>query len=216
MLLVAVIFVIILILQFALAVFAQITQHNLHKKYNKPLGEMVEAAKVLELYNRIYRKTNIRVNAEIRLPAIALEEFVLVNRSKMYNFDLYTNFFTIFQLELARKEYGFVRRLEIFQNIIFFLQLVFFIVGISGLTNIGMNLLLIGIGIQILSILISLIGYYALERILGDTLEISQDLLNLDEVETGYAINLKNDLKNEPLTYPFNLFVNIARFFLPF
>ncbi len=198
-----------------LALYSQIVRHKLDRKYDHPLSDLIDASKALENYVKIYRKVNIKVHVKIPFPAFAREEYVLINRDKIYNIDLYTNFFTLYQLELSRKEHRFARKLYLIQNLIFLSQLIFFALGLILQYDFSSILLIIAIGIQLFSILFSFIGFIMYEFILGDTLEVASDLLNLDEVEIARAESLKNDLKFHVFEYPFEFIRRVFVFFLP-
>ena len=214
MILQVLVFIIVLIIQFVLALFSKIARYKLEKKYNHPLSNMVEASAALENYVKIYRRVNIKVHAKIPFPAFAKEEFIIINRDRIYKNDLFTNFYTLYQLELSRKENNLARKLYTFQNFIFFLQLLFFILG-SLQFDVSYIFLVISIGIQLFAIFFSIIGFIIYEFILGDALEVSKDLLGLDEVEIARTESLKNDLKLHVFEYPFEFLRRLFSFISP-
>lgn len=198
-----------------LAFYSKIANRKLEKKYDHPLSDMVDASTALENYVKIYRSVGIRVHEEIPFPALASEEFVIINRDRIYSTDLYTNFFTIFQLELSKKVNNFSRKLHLYQNLLFFLQLLFFVLGLTLQVEWNYILILLAIGTQVITTGFSLIGVSLFDFILKDSLEISKDLLNLDEVEVARAEGLKNDIKVHVFEYPIEFFKNVIGFFIP-
>lgn len=213
------VFIIILIIQISLASYALLASHKIDQKYRYPLGSQVESAVALENYVKIYREVNVRVNADIEIPAYAFEEHIYINRDKMYDFDLFTNFFTIFQLELSRKEHNFARKLNIFQNILFILSFIIFFIGAATLSQdatISSYSFRFAIGLQTFLIFISFLGFSTYNTILKKSLAVASDLLDLDEVEYARADRLKDDLKLHVFEYPLVVFGRLVRFFLPF
>ncbi len=198
-----------------LALYARIIRHKIDQRYSYPLGEMIDASKALENYVKIYRKVNLKVHANVPFPAYAQEEFVLINRNKIYNIDLFTNFFTLYQLELSKKEHNLARKLYIFQNFVFLMQIFLFILGLVLQYEWSYILIVAAIAVQVFSIMFSIIGFIIYDFVLTDTLEISKDLLNLDEVEIARAESLKNDLKFHVYEYPFDFFKRVFGFLIP-
>jgi hypothetical protein len=211
----AIIFLTILAIQFLLAVYAKVVRHRIDEKYNYPLSEEIEAATVLEQYSAIYRTVNIRVHAKIPIPAFAHNEFLLVNRDRIYDTDLFTNFFTVYQLELTRREHNMARRLHIGQNILFFLQLAFFIVGLAIQYDWAYILIFISVGIQVFLITFGFIGFFMYQLILNDAYQVALNLLQLDDVEQARAEQLKNDLAFQVLEYPLDFIVRVFLFLIP-
>jgi hypothetical protein len=213
MFLIGLIFVLITLLQFSLATYAWLVRKQLPERFSHILGELTEPANVLENYMKIYRKLSLRVNAQINEPVLAEREFLLVNRESMYNPDLFTNFYTIFQLELTKSANTFARsRIFIFQNLLFFTQIVVFIFSIIYQSEV---LMAVAIGAALFSFLLAILGFIIYGQILDSTFEISLDLLNLDDVEQARAEALKNDLRYRVFEYPFDIIWKIVQFFKP-
>ncbi len=208
-------FIILLLTQIAISIYAWLVRRALNKDYSDILSGQIDPAGILEVYSRVYRKVNLRVNAEISTPALAFEEFVMLNREKMYLADLYTNYFVIYQLELSRKEHNFKRRTYIFQNLLFFFQLAAFVLGLGLANSIGDLLIYVALTVQVVVMVYSFIAFMLYEFVLQDVQEIAIDLLNLDEFEQARAEGLKNDLKFSVFEYPHDILSKIVRFFLP-
>ena len=185
-------------------------------KYNIPLGSQSEAAVTLENYVKIFRQLGVRVHADINVPAYAFEEHVYVNRDQMYNFDLFTNFFVLFQLELSKKEHNFARKMNIFQNFLFFSSILVVVMGvILGESNQGLYLTYMGIGMQFFLFIFTVMGYTVYNKILNNSLDIASDLLDLDDVEYAQADQLKEDLMIHVFEYPLLILARVIKFVLP-
>ncbi|MCA9381606.1 hypothetical protein KC678_05040 [Candidatus Dojkabacteria bacterium] len=176
---------------------------------------MTSSSEVLENYVKIYRQVNIKVHSAMPIPAFAQEEFVIINRDKIYDSTLYTNFFTLFQLELSKKENGFARRIFLFQNFLFFLQLALFVISLIIQFSWTYWLLIVAIAIQIINIVISIFGFISYQEILEETGQVATDLLDLDEVEQARAEGLQNDLNYTVYEYPFEFFKRLFSFVIP-
>lgn len=210
------IFLIVLImLQVIPSLYSLLFKTGLDKKYNFPIGEMAEAAEVLENYVKIYNPVNLRVNADIPTPAIAEKEFVLINKNKMYQFDLFTNFYMLFQLELSKAKYSFQRQYHVVQNLLFLFQLVsvglFFIIE----NEVAIYFLWAAIIFQAFILLSIVFIFQGYKKIFRKTLDVSLDLLNLDDVEYARAKALAKDLQYQAYNYPIVLFRNVFLFFIP-
>lgn len=210
------IFLIFLAIQFVFAFYGLLVRHKIEHRYNYPLGEQIEAAAVLEAYSRLHRKVDLRVDAGINLPAYAEHEFLLVNKDKMYQFDLFTTFYTIYQLELSRKKNSFQRNLYKFQNILFGLHILVFLIGIIlQQYSWAEYIMYAAIAIQLFSILFSIIGFLLYEYILKDAFAIAFDMLNFDEVEYIRAEKLRDELKYHVFEYPIDVASRFIGFFIP-
>jgi len=201
--------------QIAVSIYAFIVKNDIEKRFDFPLSSMVEASETLENYVKIYRKLNLKVDAKVKMPAVALSEFVLINKDLIYRTDLFTNFFTLFQLELTRKEYEFSRSIHVFQNILFFLQLIFFGLYFAVTAEFNEFFIYASVVVQILLTIITLFGFFKLEQILNRSLSIAIDLMDLDDVEYARAEALKDDLKYNVFEYPIDFVLRLLRFFVP-
>lgn len=209
------IFTTLLFAQIIIGVFAWRHRMKLPRRYSHYLSEMITPAVALENYSKIYRSIGLKVNAHIHDPAYALTDFVLISKRHMYVPDLFTNYFTIFQLELSKKEHEHLRALNSYQNILFTLQNVLLVVSLV-LTDIPARIaILAAISIQVILIILSFLGYLTFNFILDEVHEIAKDLLNLDEVETARAESLKSELSYRVFEYPFETLWRLYQFFKP-
>lgn len=208
--------VLLLICQIVLGAFSLSYKVKLPKKYSFILGDLSEPVSTLEKYMKIYRKVNLKVNAAIKDPAKARNEFLLLNRNVMYTPNLYINFFIIFQLELSKITNKFVRESKRYQILLFILQIATFIVAIAlGESLYGQLLASLSLSFLILSMVLSMFVMILIQYITEETLEIAKDLLNLDSVEIARAESLANDIKYRVFEYPFDSFRLLIQFLLP-
>ncbi len=208
--------VLLLICQIVLGAFSLSYKVKLPKKYSFILGDLSEPVSTLEKYMKIYRKVNLKVNAAIKDPAKARNEFLLLNRNVMYTPNLYINFFIIFQLELSKITNKFVRESKRYQILLFILQIATFIVAIAlGESIYGQLLASLSLSFLILSMVLSMFVMILIQYITEETLEIAKDLLNLDSVEIARAESLANDIKYRVFEYPFDSFRLLIQFLLP-
>lgn len=208
-------FIILILSQLSLGIASWVNKGKLFKKYSFVLGSMTHPAKTLENYVKIYRKVNLRVNSAINQPAFALNNFLLVKRDLMYSPDLYSNFFTIFQLEMTKNSNRFVRNLYKYQSFLFAAELLLFSLGISLEVEWAVFLVYAAIAVQLTLYLITFWAKYLLAEILNEVLFVSKDLLDLDEVEAARAESLKQDMEYSLFDYPIDFLWRIVMFFKP-
>lgn len=214
MILLVITYILIICIQLLLNIYALLTNRSIPREYSYALLSRTEPAVALEHYVKIFRPVDIKVNASIKLPAVALDNFVLINKKKMYQADLYTNFFLLFQLELSKKAYGFVRNSRTYLGVSFLISVIIFMVGLLIEDNKEL-FLSISIGIQICTILFSYFAKSSMNTLLANTEYIAYDLLNLDDAEQRVAHKLSKELR--VLTYEYPLFIirKVVGFFVP-
>lgn len=210
------IFVLLFICQIVLGTFSLSYKAKLPQKYSFILGDLSEPVSTLEKYMKIYRKVNLKVNAAIKEPAKAQNEFLLLNKNAMYTPNLYVNFFIIFQLELTKVTNRFAREARKYQIIIFTLQIILFFVAIAlGDSIYGQVIASISLALLIIGIVLSMFIMILLQYISEESIEIAKDLLNLDNVEIARTESLANDIKYRVFEYPFDSFRLLIQFLLP-
>jgi hypothetical protein len=207
--------ILLLIIQILLGVYSLIIRADIIKKFNHPLGSMVTPAEALEKYSKIIQKISVRVNAEIELPAYAGNEIILVNKSKVYQTDLFSNFFTLFQVELSKKKQSIIRDFGLIINFIFIVQLVSIIFSFIFINNQLVFIPIISIGSSIILFFLSIVFFFSLETVLKKALFVSKDLLDLDPVEYARAEALSGLLRFEAFEYPIRLLRNLIGFVIP-
>lgn len=211
-----IIFVILLLLQITLGVFAWRLKKELEAKYAFPLSDQVEPATVIEKYYED-PETKFQILASEAIPDAAFAEhnLLLVNKNKLYKADLYTNFYIIFQAEMTKGKYSLLRVFSRMLSFTFILSILAIIAGIvAGQAN-GQILVYIAIGLQLFSIVICLFSLAQVSRLLEDVMIIASGLLHLDDVEIARAHGLKDDLKYSIFEYPFEIVWRIFQFFKP-
>lgn len=216
MLLLIVIFVLIFLLQIFLDLNSRISKKTIPQKYSKPIMSMTDVAQMLELYSKIYRSINLKVNANIKKIAEAEEEYVMINKKYVYQSTLFINIHSIYILELSRKENNFLRKIKSYQIWLLLFQFIFFAISFIPNFNYQNILLITAITTQALGLLISFLGLTLKDKILNDSIEIGFDILNLTDSETKAALRMKDDIKIDVFEYPIQFFGSIIRFFLPF
>lgn len=211
-LLVAILF---LILQILIGLYSLIIRSDLVKKFNYPLGSMVTPAEALEKYSKIIEHVSLRVNAEIELPAYAIDQIVLVNKSKVYQTDLFSNFFTLFQVQLSKRKNLLTRDFGILLNFLFFIEIFLILLSLFLFESEPLIFPIMSITTSLVLIFLSLVYFFSLETILKKTLDVSKDLLDLDKVEFARAEVLANQLRFEAFEYPVKFFRGLISFILP-
>ncbi|MEO6728911.1 MAG: hypothetical protein ABIM99_03235 [Candidatus Dojkabacteria bacterium] len=209
-----IIFVIILSIQLVLALFAWGSRRQIEQKFSHPTGEGREPAQIIEEYYR-NDSTKFRIQAtdEIYEPAFAEEDFLLINKDKIYKKDLYTNFYVIFQAEMTKKDYRYLRIVGNIQSFIFLIEIIVFLISIATTTNLKEVLIYVSIGLQILSFILTLLGFIQIDTVLEDASILAKMYLRLDDVEEARVMALKGDLRYIVFEYPFEVIWRLVQFF---
>lgn len=209
-----IIFVIVLSIQLLLALFAWGSRREVESKFSFPTGSGIEPAQIIEEYYRS-EETKFRIQAtdEIYEPAFAEDDLLLINKEKIYKKDLYTNFYVIFQAELTKSDYKFLRFVGNIQSFIFLLEIIVFLIAIGTTTSLKEILFYIAIGLQVISFILTLLGFIQIDDVLEDASMLSKNYLQLDEVEEARVMALKGDLKYTVFEYPFEVMWRLIQFF---
>jgi hypothetical protein len=220
MLVLITIFIIIYLIQITLAYYAWSVKSKLKKKYSYPLSSQMDLTKSIEIYVDKYIKQeevlHIYLDSHLNEPAFSEQGRIALNKNYLYNKTLYPNFFMILQAELAKSENYILREILRYQNIIYFFQLLFFIIGIFvDYQNYEIILILIAILIQIFLIFLSIYVFFLNSSILNRVRKVSKKILKLDEVEYARTLSLKEDLQYSAFEYPLEIFGKIFEFFIP-
>jgi hypothetical protein len=134
----------------------------------------------------------------------------------MYKFDLFTTFYTIFQLELSKKKYKLIRNLPTNLRVLFFVQLGLGAFSIALRDELNILVMLSAIITSCITILISIFGYFRYVTVLGKSIWIAIDILDLDTVEIARVEKLCSELAHNIFDYPLIVFIMLLKFFLPF
>jgi hypothetical protein len=213
----------ILIIIYILFFFAQVVlgiaswnmRKKLPRKYSHTLGEMVDPSRTLEIYRKEYKKLDLKATNQIKDPAFAEENLLLINKKNLYEKDLFSNFYVIFQLELTQPKRSFLRNIFMLQNIIFIAQNLVFIIGIATENQFSDIFLYISISIIVLLFLLTFYSSVSMDFLLLEALEKVAAILNLDNVEYARAEALSKDLKYQVFEYPFEILYRFWQFFKP-
>ncbi|MFS8130371.1 MAG: hypothetical protein ACMG57_00165 [Candidatus Dojkabacteria bacterium] len=207
------IFVIVLCIQLVLALFAWGSKRQIESKYSHPTGEGVEPAQIIEEYYKDeVTKFRIQASDEIYEPAFAEADFLIINKNKIYKKDLYTNFYVIFQAELTKKEYRFLRFAGNLQSFVFLLEIIIFLIAIATTSNVKEVLLYLSIGLEVLCFIFTLISFIQIDTLLEDALILAKMYLKLDTIEEIRVMALKGDLRYIVFEYPFEVVWRLVQF----
>lgn len=208
------IFVILISIQLVLALFAWGSKRQVEQKYSFPTSEGVEPAQIIEEYYKDEAtKFRIQATESISDPAVAEDDVLLINKDKIYKKDLYTSFYVIFQAELTKSDYKFLRISGNFQSFFFVIEVILFIIALNTTINIREILFYVVIGIQILTFIITILAFIQIDTLLDDACITAKILLKLDDVEEIRVMSLKGDLRYIIFEYPFEVIWRLVQFF---
>ena len=188
---------------------------NLPKKYSYVLGEQMETVKTLENYTEKYRKVKLKALDNIVEPALGNENLLIINKGKLYEKDLFSNIYLLFQLELTKPDKTFVRNSYIYQNVLFIFQIIFFTLGIAINSIYSEFVIIFAILLELASIFFSIYCESLILFVLKKVLDIGKQILNLDDVEQARAEALARDLRLRAFEYPFEIVWRIFQFIKP-
>lgn len=115
----------ILAAQLILGIVAYNVITKLPGKFSMPIGSKANTVELLQKYMKIYREFNLKVDAQIDLPALAADiNFLHVKKSQVYKSDLYTVFYVLYQIILTDKEYYSLTKLRTVQVPVFVLEII--------------------------------------------------------------------------------------------
>ncbi len=200
--------------QIILSIYSKFLNYKLQFRYRFETSSGVEPVELLEKYSRIYQKINLKVNAQISQPAIAINNLVLVNRNEMYKPTLYNNFIVSLSLVEA-KIAKVIQRIHTFQSVIFLVQLLNFTLAFN-ISSVSYSYFVFGgIALVIFQLLLSTMVLFYKRGLLLRALEITQDLAELTQEEVETLLDLISNLQFTPFEYPINLLTSIVLFFIP-
>jgi len=209
-----IVFVLFSVLQILLNIYAYFSRHSLRNEYGFTILSLIEPATALENYVKIFRSVDVKVNAKIKEPAIALKEFVLINKKLMYANDLYTNYYLLFQLELSKRKNSFIRNAQSYLGISFTIGCAVFMASLILIENKEI-FAIIAIAIQLCTIFFSIVTRSLFDEIIKEVDYIAYDLLNLDEKEQYSAHQLGSKIKSVTFEYPIFVLGKMVGFLVP-
>lgn len=209
------IFLITLFIQFAIGAYAWSLRRSLPKKFSHPIGAQIESSQLVEMY---YNDERYKFNFEAvdldNEPAFAESRLLLVNKKQLYKRDIFTNFYIIFQAELTKDSYWWLRSFNGFQSWVFFLQILIFTLSLAFFNEVyGIYLLYFAIFLQLESFIAAFIGMVNLGYVLEDAVSVAIPTLELDNVEEARVNALKSDLKYMMMEYPWEILWRFTQFF---
>jgi len=143
---------------------------------------------------------------------LAEMDLLLVSRETVYRSDLYSNFFAVYQMLLTKLENRQIQKFEERQVLGFVIELLVFALGfVTGISIIVWIAFLFGV-VLVLS------GFWferSVNMVMEEAVEIARDLLELDDVEVGRAMNLGKDIGIHMHKYPFLPVMRAFQFISP-
>lgn len=196
---------VILILQVILAIFnyRNVVKATLRKDFL--LTSYVSPVDMLESFSRVYHPLQIKVNADIQLPAELKGDLLLVNRKWVYQHRALPSIWILRLLSkqaqpLSSKKWMFI------QGLLFVL---------SGLLLFS-EFAILGLVLEVVNIAISITVELKIARINNMTLMLANDLLDLSESERENTKKMLLEWEGGGWTYPVEIFLGLLRFILPF
>lgn len=168
---------ILLCLQIILAIF---NKHNFFKsalRLDFLVSSQVNMVEVLQLYSRIEGTVNIKVNADIPLPAVFENNLLLVKRDWVYQHRAVPSLWLLRTLRLGERKQT-IRKYRAIQQILFALTLI-----TIGLSTIQITLVVLALILQIITILLGFRIESLLDYVHYQALQLAKDFLDLSEHE---------------------------------
>lgn len=211
MILLAFIFLLFFLVQIFLAISGWATRAKLEKKYSYFLGSQHEVSKLIEYYTNEFPELRIIVSSDINEIAYSDENLLIMNKKYIYSKDLFSNFYTLAQLELTKHKNKPLRDYYIKQNVLFYLQLIIFIVGIC-IQSVAEYILILAIALQLVTILMTFFLMNDYKNFLYKVAAKAKTTLKLDPVEMARTEALVEDIKYEVFEYPFEILWRLSHF----
>ncbi|RMD76970.1 hypothetical protein D6810_02395 [Candidatus Dojkabacteria bacterium] len=204
------------LIQLLLGLIAIRTRKIRSRKFSFPTGSQIEPNHLIEkyFYDESY-EFEIKATDEIDEPAEATEDFLWVNKKVLNKSDLYSNFYLIYQAELTSSKYKFLRMYNSIQATIFFLKLIFIIVGIMSGGFVGLIILFLTLFTNLVILALWIVAYNQQTDAINKSKEVALAVMKLDDVEVARLNALTNDLRYELLEYPWEIFWRLWVFFTP-
>jgi hypothetical protein len=201
-------------IQFILALYASASRREIKERFAIPIGEQIRLSELIERYwNEFKLELSIRATDAIAVPAFYFQDTVLVSRKHLLFSDLHTLYYFIFQTEIARKDFKAYVKMPQILNWLFLSELVLFIVGLLTTGDIQLVLLIGAIGLQIISLVTSIIYITLIKQLLFESSVIATYMLSLDDVEQARLLGLVDNMKYYHMEYPFETLFRVMAFF---
>jgi hypothetical protein len=201
-------------IQFILALYASASRREIKERFAIPIGEQIRLSELIERYwNEFKLELSIRATDAISVPAFYFQDTVLVSRKHLLFSDLHTLYYFIFQTEIARKDFKAYVKMPQILNWLFLSELVLFIVGLLTTGDIQLVLLIGAIGLQVISLVTSIIYITLIKQLLFESSVIATYMLSLDDVEQARLLGLVDNMKYYHMEYPFETLFRVMAFF---
>jgi hypothetical protein len=206
-----IIFLAVFATQVAIAAIAVWELYRLPRKFAQPLGSKVTIVELLQKYSRIFESISIRVDAEIRQPAKAYADVLLVNKRQVYGAHLYPSVYTLYQLLLMWPKYRKTLNVFQIQIVLVIAEVALFIAGLYF----GEGFILIALLLGIILLIVSFIYQSFLSTLWKEVQDVAIDLLDLDKVEQARVKQLIRQMPAQAFVYAVEPMIWVIRFILP-
>ncbi len=197
--------------QILLGILSLWRSRHLDRKFAYPLASKTSVVNLLEKYSRIYGAINVKVNAVIKQPALLRPEILWINRAAAYNEDLYSTFFTTFQLALLNLSNHWFQAVLPWQMLAYMAQIGLAILALAKSQDYLILVVLVSAGLLIVSWAL----YFYAAFISATALDMASDLLDLDEIEVTRAKRLAGLFQTDIFKYAIYPVVWLVKFILP-
>lgn len=215
MILVLIINILLLILQSSLAAIAWSTRSKSCKKFSKPISSLLTPENIVNQNEKRFSVIKIKIVPHLDDIAYADKKLMLINKKDFSKNTLYNNFKFFYYFYLGFDDSKYLRIYKQYQNILFAVEIILFIIGIILVNLIFNTFLIAALILQIFLILFSLFNYFLLGDFLEETYRKCKKLLKLDNVEEARLESLINDINQEVFEYPFEFIWRIIQFIKP-
>ena len=210
-------FLLLFSIQIIFIIIGVLSSINLSKKYRHVLGMMVDVASTIEAYSRVLYPINLTVNDSTIAHStdVSLNKVLVVNRDKVYNYDMFNNIFAVFSITKMVKLNGFSIVLVFIGKVLFLLEFITFFVLFIFLDfkeYIYISLLVLSLTLIMLNIILIFLFRYISKVTYSNVLSI----IELDDVERARSRNLLYELAYRELMYPLFGLKAFLRFLSPF
>lgn len=205
-----------ILIQLLLGLLAWKVRKKRVSKFSFPVSSQLEPAELVEKYFYDDKYSfELEATDEIDEPAYATDDKLLINRYVLNKKDLYSNFYLIYQAELASDEYNFYRKYPNIVSGVFFLMFL----GSMGAVLLGdvAGLVVMIFMIFLNSLIFGLVVWAARKQdtLLNKSQEIAYAVMDPDAVEKARIKALVEDIKYEIVEYPWEVVWRLWVFFTP-
>lgn len=205
-----ILWIVLLVVQILLALVVILDRRGVHNR-DFPISSMRTVADTIETYSRVHGSINVKVNPQIPTPAMLIQDTVLISRNHAYQTTLYPNFLALYMIQRTSIQSQQWFQLESILPWVFLGEIIIGGVGILAFPE----LLWAAITVALMLIIATVAIERHLHSIRERTLEIAQDLLDLDNVEFARAAKLVRKLGGDGALYPIVLVNRTISFISP-